>query len=96
MAARMLPWLGIFYTHSPMTRSNAMDNLQAAAMTRAAQVATNRVKDQIRDEGRKLREFSTGELRRRVAALLANDPTIVEDAARWCSKFTTSAQKLRR
>ena len=70
-----------------------MTNLQADAMTQAAQVATNRVKDQIRDEGRKLREFSTSELRRRVAALLANDPRIIEDAARWCEKFTSGAQK---
>ena len=62
--------------------------ITADAMTRAAQIAINRVKDQIRDEGCKLRYCSISELRKRIAAMLASDQTIIEDAARWCARIS--------
>jgi hypothetical protein len=93
-----------------MTEGQTMTNLQGDAFTRATQIATGAVKDQIRADGRKVRDCSASELRNRVATLLANDPTIVERAAedieRWIlagafgkarrAKFEQFVQKPRR
>ena len=56
------------------------DNLRAAAYTRATQIATSAAKEEIRSEGRKLLEYEASELRKRAAALIASDPTIIERA----------------
>ena len=74
------------------------DNLRAAAYTRSLQIATNAAKEEIRSEGRKLLEYEASELRKRAAALLANDPAIIERAMveiiQWrLTKILKSAQR---
>jgi hypothetical protein len=56
-------------------------NLQADAMTRAAQLALREIKSKIRDEGRRTSDYAISDLRRVAAALLKDRPEIVERAA---------------
>jgi hypothetical protein len=56
-------------------------NLQAQAMTRAHQVATNRVKDEIRSDGRKLSSIAAHELRCSIKRYLNEHPEVLERAA---------------
>jgi hypothetical protein len=46
----MAVWLVIFVTRSLMTEGQTMTNLQADAMSRAAQIAVREIKSKIRDE----------------------------------------------
>jgi hypothetical protein len=59
----------------------------ADAMTRAAQIAASELKQLARDAGTRERDFRIRGDAKAIAALLANDPTIVErateDLRRW-------------
>jgi hypothetical protein len=73
-------------------------NLQADAMTRAAQIATNAIKSKWRDEGRKLSDFRISDHRKAIGDYLAQHPEVIERAAAevasWRgTKFTSGAQK---
>jgi hypothetical protein len=68
-------------------------NLQADAMTRATQIATNAMKSKWRDEGRKLSDFHTSDHRKAIAEHLAQHPEIIARAAADVAKFKTSAQR---
>jgi hypothetical protein len=83
---------------SMFTRRQTKMNLQADAMTRAAQIATNAIKTKWRDEGRKLSDFRTSDHRKAIGDYIRDNPQIVERAAKevasWRgAKFTSGAQK---
>jgi len=71
-------------------------------MTLAEQVAVRFVKEQIRAEGRKLRDYAASDLRKAAASYLNDHPEIIEAAARRIAtdprfaKFTNSVQRKRR
>jgi hypothetical protein len=73
-------------------------NLQADAMTRAAQIATNAMKSKWRDEGGKLSDFRTSDHRKAIGDYIRDSPKIVERAiaevAAWRrTNIKTSAQR---
>lgn len=70
-------------------------NLQADAMTRATQIATDALKTKWRNEGRKLSDFRTGEHREAIAEL-SSRPDILARAVADVAKFKTSARKPKR
>jgi hypothetical protein len=53
-------------------------NLQADAMTRAAQIATNAMKSKWKNEGRKLSEFRISDHRKAIADHIRDNPKILE------------------
>jgi len=71
-------------------------------MTLATQMAVRFVKEQIRAEGRKLRDYAASDLRKAAARYLNDHPEIIEAAARRIAtdprfaKFNSGAQKRRR
>jgi len=71
-------------------------------MTLATQMAVRCVKDQIRDSGRKLRDYAASDLRKVATAYLKDHPEIIEAAANRIAtdprfaKFRNSAQRRKR
>ena len=76
------------------------EDLRADAMTRAAQIAVQELKQIARDAGIKDRDFRISDRPTAIARHLAEHPEIVEratkDVERWRSNFTSGARKLRR
>jgi hypothetical protein len=84
-----------------------MINLQAAAHSRAHQIARGAVEEQIRADGRKVCDIAMGELRCSIERYLAQHPECfqraAEDIERWIlegrfgkacrTKLTSGAQK---
>jgi hypothetical protein len=85
MAAQMLSWLGIFVI-KPGVKAMKEINLKATIATRAAQLATNALRQKFRDAGRHLRDFRISNLASEIAAL-STDPTILEKAAADVAKW---------
>ena len=72
-------------------------NLQADAMTRAAQMALRELKQLARDTGTRERDFRISDRRKAIGDYIRDHPEIVErvamEVASWRSKFTSGAQK---
>jgi hypothetical protein len=62
------------FLFSTVFRGSKTMNLQADAMTRATQIATNAIKSKWRDEGRKLSDFRISDHRKRLATTSATTP----------------------
>jgi len=89
--------LGIFVI-KPGVKPMKEINLQADAMTRAAQIATGALKSKWRDQGRRFADFRISDHRKAIAEL-ANDPRILAQATadvERFAKFRSGARKLRR
>jgi len=67
--------------------------MDANTMTLAMQMAVRFVKEQIRAEGRKLRDYAASDLRKAAARLLIERPEIIEAAA---NRIATDARFARR
>jgi len=76
--------------------------MDANTMTLATQMALREIKSQIRDTGRRGRDFAAYELRRLAARYLNDHPEIIEAAARRIAtdprfaKFRSDARKSKR